>query len=259
MIPTAHPTDDALILHFYGETAEAERTALDAHLAECAECGRAWRALKATLSLVDAAEIPEPAPAFERTMWVRVQPALTAPPARHAWWTWRLAVPLAAAALLIVAFSLGRISRTTPAVAPAPVAANAAAASKATREHVLMTALDDHFERSELLLVELLNAKDPKQLDVTFDRSTASDLVASNRLYRSTAEENGDTHLASLLEQLEGVLIEVAHSPEQVSQSDLDALHARIASDSLLFKVRAVANEIEQRQQHPLTMSEGTL
>src|SRR5471032_626892 len=109
MNSTMHPSDEDLILHFYGESAGDEQP-LDAHLAACASCQDAWRNLKATMSLVDTANVPEPDAAFEGAMWARLQPSLPARQARIlSWWTPRVYVPLAAAAALVIAFSAGHL------------------------------------------------------------------------------------------------------------------------------------------------------
>jgi hypothetical protein len=115
------------------------------------------------------------------------------------------------------------------------------------RERVLLTALSDHFTQTEMLLVELLNAPDAPS-DIAFERSAASDLVASGRLYRQTAAEDGDLQLAGMLDDLEGVLVEVARSPARMDPRDLGALRARISDDDLLFKVRAVRSDVRDRR-----------
>ena len=70
-----HVTDDELILHFYGEAA-ADAPRIDDHLAACGECREHWTALQRTMQLVDAAEVPDAPPGFERVMWARIQPSL---------------------------------------------------------------------------------------------------------------------------------------------------------------------------------------
>ncbi len=257
---TMHPSEEELILHFYGESAGDEQ-ALDAHLTSCASCQDAWRDLKATMSLVDTANVPEPDASFEQAMWARVQPSVPVRQARIlSWRSPRVYLPLASAAALVIAFGAFAAGRTWSRTAPATTIAKAGTPAEvsAAQERVLLTALNDHFERSEMLLVEVMNAPDA-QTDFQFERATAGDLVASSRLYRQTAEQHGDVQLTALLENLESVLIEVARSPEHVSSTDVAALRTRINDDGLLFKVRAVANEIEQRQQHTSTLSEGTL
>ena len=72
--------------------------------------------------------------------------------------------------------------------------------------------------------------------------------MASGRLYRVTAQENGDLQLARMLDDLESVLVEVASGPEPVARKDFQSLRTRIGDQNLLFKVRAVSTQIQQRQ-----------
>jgi len=64
-----------------------------------------------------------------------------------------------------------------------------------------------------------------------------------------TARQTGKVYLEGMLDDLEGVLVEVARSPAQVGRHDLDELRERIEDDALLFKVRAMTTEIRGRQQ----------
>jgi hypothetical protein len=64
-----------------------------------------------------------------------------------------------------------------------------------------------------------------------------------------TAEQNGDRHLAKMLEDIERVLVDIARSPNKPAATEMKNLRTRIDSNGLLFKVRAVNNEIRQRQQ----------
>src|SRR5262249_17515374 len=145
------------------------------------------------------------------------------------------------------------------AVAPAPAAVDAAADAQRSRERVLWSAAEDHLEQTEVLLVELMNSRSPNPEDFGFARLAADDLVASGRLYRQTAEQSGDLRLAGVLEDVESALVEVARSPERIGKKDYELLRARISGDNLLFKVRAVSNEIRERQKKSLTVAEGAL
>ena len=72
--------------------------------------------------------------------------------------------------------------------------------------------------------------------------------MAANRLYRQTAASTGDAAMASVLDDLERVLVDVAASPKTVSQEDLDSVRRRIDSKELLFKVRVVSSQVRERQ-----------
>lgn len=254
-----HLTDEDLILHFYGEGRREKEGLVNEHLASCPECQAQWREITSALKMADAAGVPEPDEGFEARMWARVQAALPSgvPDAEPRWrpskrglaaW-WLPATGLAAAVLLAVL--VGRTWRTVPdrTAAPpeSPVPAATVADRAAGRERVLLTALDDHFQRSEMLLVEVMNGGSAAA-ELAFDRQTADDLVDSGRLYRLAAQQNGNMRLAAMLEELESVLVEIARSPEQMNRRDARALRARIDNDNLLFKVRAVSKQIEDRQ-----------
>ncbi len=262
---TRHPTDDDLVLRFYGEHDAAETARIDGHLRACAACQNAWTELTETLKLVDTVDVPEPPAGFERVMWAKVEQALPAP--ARSFWTWRRLVPLTSLAAIVIAV-VAITSRTRDAapettVASVPVAGKAAAEKPTdagrVRERVLLTALDGHFEQTELLLVELLNAPDSNGLDLDYERLVAGDLVASGRLYRMSATQIGKERLAAVLEQLEPVLVEVARSPDQSKRKDLQFLRSQINEEGLLFKVRAVTNQIRERQQEIITTHEGGL
>ena len=251
-----HPTDEDLILHYYGEGGADAEARLTAHLSACDACHTAWTALRRTMEMVDVAGVPEPSPAFERVMWAKVQPSLAEPEVQSAWWPRLRAwpplgalVPIGAlASLIVVAFAAGRLwpQAAAPAVpgAPAPTAAQLQTA----RDRVLLSALGDHFEQTQMLLVELMNAPESDRANFEFARLSAGDLVASSRLYRHSAQANGDMRLAQVLEELESVLVDVARSPERVDVRDVKSLRAHIDHEDLLFKVRAVTNDIKQRQ-----------
>ncbi len=252
---TPHVTDDELILHFYGEAAE-QAARIDAHLAECGDCLKNWTALQRTMQMVDSAEVAEAPAGFERVMWARVQPQLPKRAARLAWWSPRLWAPVAGlAAVIAVAFVGGRLwpRAGQPAI---PAANTDAADARTTRERVLLSALGDHFEQTENLLVEIKNTPDAQKVDFGFEQQTARDLVAAGRLYRETATEDGDLQLSSVLEDLERVLVDVAGSPEQMNTSDLKSLRARIEDDSLLFKVRALTTAVREREKTLSTPAE---
>jgi hypothetical protein len=264
-----HPTEDELILHAYrrrdgqrrtddrGEGARTDDIGIDTHLAACAACRAAWDELRATLELVDAATVPEPGLGFEQVMWARIERTL--PAKRTSRWSLRQLVPLAGLTAVVAAVVLAGYAWRGTTNTPASSRTRAVTSPRdvqRTRERVLLTALNDHFEQTQMLLVELLNAPDTARSDLQFERATAGDLVASGRLYRVTARQTGDLQFAQMLEDLESVLVEVARGPDTMSPDDLKSLRTRIQNEGLLFKVRAVTNEIHDRQRDFWTSTE---
>lgn len=232
-----HPSEDELVLLFYGDTDKEEEARITAHLDTCLTCQPAWQELRSTLNTVDAAAVPEPPADFERVMWARVQGALDGMAApRTPWWAPRFWMPAAAlAAVLVAMFMVGRMWPIAGVTTPS-VTANGDYQS----ERALLVAMDDHLERSELLLVEVMNAPETDAVRIGLDRATADDLLSSSRLYRQTATHTGNVQLAAMLEDLERVLVEIARSPEELKRQDLDTLRSRIEQDDLIFKMRVV-------------------
>jgi len=231
-----HASEEDLVLHYYGEPSAA---GVEAHLAGCAACRAEWDALRASLDAVTPADPPPPA---AEQVWERLQPRLV--PARGRAWT-RLALPLlAAAAALVVAFQVGR---HWPAALPTPGAAPATA-DKGGRDRILLVAVGDHLERTQMLLVELSNASGERATDIGAERRQAAELVSANRLYRQAAEQADEPAVASLLEELERVLVEVARGPETLQPAALAQLQKRIESRGLLFKVRVLESHVRQKQ-----------
>jgi hypothetical protein len=229
----AHVGDDDLVLHFYGEAPHAP--GLDAHLDECAGCRTRWDELRRTLSAVTtptATDEPEPGFSVERA-WVALAPRLVAERRRSR--LRGLLVPLAVAASLVVAFAVGR---RWPAAPP-----DAAAGS----ERILLVAVGDHLERSEMLLVELVNAS-PDRAQIGPEQVQAQELVGASRLYRAAMTRAGEPGLASVLEELERLLVEVAHRPAAISPEELATLRRRIEARGLLFKVRVLEWQVREKQ-----------
>jgi hypothetical protein len=143
-----------------------------------------------------------------------------------------------AAGLLLCAFYLGRTMQRPP-----------ASGGGAGAERILLVAVGDHLDRSQLVLAEIVNSNDPGKgkLDIRYEQKLAADLVDANRLYRATADSNGDRATSSLLDDLERVLVEIAHSPSDLSGPQFEELKRRIEDQNLLFKVRIYQTGIQEK------------
>jgi hypothetical protein len=242
---TRHLTDEELLLDFYDEGTEIDRTRVRTHLDECGECRALDRELRAVLTAVDTTPITEPPSGFERQMWARIEPLL---PVQRTWqtrWQWmmpRLAAAASIGVLLVAAFAAGRVW-DRPSASPPGVAV----ADSSVPERLLRAEVEDHLERSQRMLVELVNADYTSGVSLEGDRARAADLVAAGRLYRRSAEQVGDAEIGNLLEDLERVLVEVANGPDETAPDELARLRQRIDDQDLVFRVRVVAREIEER------------
>jgi hypothetical protein len=237
-----HLSEDDLVLLHYREEAGGEA---DAHLASCASCAERLRALGRTLSLASLPEPPERGEDYGARVWERLRPQLgiaeprpTVVPLRPRFLP-RAAAFLALAAALLLAFLLGRRFPDQP--QPLPLSAE-------VRERVLLVAVGEHLERSQMVLVELANAPAGEAMNVTAQRALADELVSSGRLYRQSAARSGEQALAAVLEELERVLVEVAAGPDALTPGDLAELQRRIESRGLLFRVRVIGSQVRERE-----------
>jgi hypothetical protein len=109
----------------------------------------------------------------------------------------------------------------------------------------------DHLERSQMLLVEIMNTDAKGPINFSSEQAEARDLLDSNHLYRVSAQQAGDPQVAHLLDQLGRVLTEIANGPADVSPRDLEQVRHTIQSEGLLFKVRVVGSEVNSKTQRP--------
>ena len=242
-----HITDEDLILEFYGE-GNAEP-----HLRECPDCRTRFQALQRTLNVV-VLPVPERRADYEAQVWNRLAPKLGQHRRRSWIWGFRQWAAVAASvAVIVIAFLAGRYSprateKQTAAIPSAPV-----------RDRVLVVAVGDHLERSRMVLAELVNAQPRSGLNIRPERESAENLLEANRLYRQTALATGEANVASLLEDLERVLLEVAHAPDSVSAAQLEEIQNRVERQGLVFKIRVVETQLQRRAGNPVASGSAQL
>jgi hypothetical protein len=258
--------EEDLILFFYGEhptPAEIERA-----LETDPELRRRLDELRRDLSQVDD-PASEPGPGFEDRLWRRLAPRLERPTWRDRLFDfgrlgrlgrlgrpgnggdapafgWRpaLLAALLAGVALAGYWAGRRDAAPAPLVAEDPGPAVVPLVPKAAvgRERVLLASVGRHLESSSLLLTDLANA--PASGELGDEAEWARALLASNRLYRQAAERAGQRRIVALLDELEPVLVELAHHP---SSGGVVELQHRIDERDLLFKVRSVGGRLEQQ------------
>ena len=242
---STHLSEDELILHYYGETARADESRIESHLASCAECQFANQQLRRVMTLVDTAAPVEAPLGFERTAWARLEPELdgNSSRVRKFFWFPQWAFAGGIAALVLAAFVAGRFSGGEP----SGVTTGSTVVNGNSTERVLQAAVGDHLDRTQMMLSELANA-DSDHADVfAAEQDRAADLVAVNRLIRQSVEQSGNAAVADVLEDLERVLLEIANAPADATSNELTDLQSRITTEDLLFRVRVIATEMRQR------------
>jgi hypothetical protein len=235
-----HLSDEDVVLQHYGEPGRPDAAE---HLEQCEACRARLAALVRDLGALEA-DVPERGEDFGARVWARLEPRLDAPARVLPFRPRRLWLPASIAASMLIAFLVGRHFGQNAGPSPSPAAVVEARA----RERVLLGAVSDHLERSRRVLVEM--ARTPATagpVDIAAEQASAANLVANSRLYRQSAERAGETRVADMLDELERVLVEIANAPAEMSAADLKELRQRIESRDLLFKVRALQSQVQER------------
>jgi hypothetical protein len=243
MTTSNHLTQEEFILAYYDEP-DARRDHLDA----CEECRAELARLANVLNQVTPIEAPEPADDYEARVWDRLSWRLRGERKRTSreWTKW-----IAAAAMLAFAFIGGLLWNrryTGPVqIANRPSTTGAAqpvATTQQQRDRILLVVVGDHLDSSERMLLELTNLSTKTDVDVTTEQQRAEELLASNRLYRRTALDRGEDRVATLLDELEPVLMQIAHGPTQLTPEELQKVQKRVETKELVFKLRVLRADV---------------
>jgi hypothetical protein len=233
-----HPSEEQLIEMYYGESP----IELASHLRLCRECSALYARLQQDLADMKPAAVPERNAHYGEQVWQALRPSLPAyekrEPRWQRFWNWQAAGLTAACALLIASAFLGgryweRYTTKPPAIASSP-------SSQAAAQRVMQVVLRDHLDRTERLLVALEHTDPGDTVENVQLQTDARDLLASNRLYRTTASQAGDPALAGALDRLEGVLAEVANGPTALSSADLRRVREEMNTEGILFEIRVL-------------------
>lgn len=234
-----HVSQEQLVMLYYGEEGAA---GYREHLAGCENCRAAYAALEAALGEIEL-PVPERGADYGSEVWHRLRPELVTIQPRRSFW--QMLVPprrwMAAAAMAVLvlgAFFAGRFW---------PGASSRRPIAPQVRERILLVAVGDHLERSQMVLLELVNATPlDGGVDISAEQKRAEDLILSNRLYRQTAARSGDPGMATVLDDLERVLVEIANSPARLSSGEFEDLRRRVEAQGLLFKVRVIDSQLQR-------------
>jgi hypothetical protein len=124
---------------------------------------------------------------------------------------------------------------TTPGVQPAGPADE-------TLEAAFAALSEQHFERSKVVVLGIAS-KDPRRAtpeDWEYERRLATSLLTDTRLYRLAAEERGMKRIATVMSDLELVLLQTALGAE-AGPEDLEQIQRLIDRRDLVTKMELVA------------------
>jgi hypothetical protein len=261
-----HLTEEQLVSYHFGDAGGAGHVAaIEEHLHSCVSCQADLGELRHVLAAVDAMPVPNRTDGYGAEVWAAIRPSLGRDAA-----TWRervlaflsprrLVLAGGVAVLVVAAFVAGRsLPGQRPDAAPAspsgptavqPAAAQAASAEREqVRERILLVAVGDHLERSQVALIELVNNPGGASVNISGEQRRARDLVTESRLYRQTALTSGEPGVASVLDDLERVLVEIANSPTTMTAAEFNRVRRRIEQQDIIFKVRVFGQQVRERE-----------
>jgi hypothetical protein len=248
-----HLTDNELVALYYDRADELEIQRFEAHLAACAQCHQKLKRFSNFLDRIHI-PIPEPAEDYESQVWRRLRPRLPEK-TRGSWLAWfgrsEWVAAVAVTGVVLLAFAIGRWFERNVEFQNSNTASHTAPADSypvAARERALLLAVGGHLERAQMMLIELTNTSPSPAIDLSAAQETARTLLPDNRLYRETATQLADVQIATLLDELERLLLDLSHRPSTVSMADFDDIRDRIEAQGILFKVRIAGSQLRTPQ-----------
>jgi len=254
---------ERMIEALYGEFGEEEKVSFDAHLCSCALCAAEFKAMAATLKLLDKRERPDPGPAFWDGYWDRLSkrldketgPAPSRSPVRERLaaifdifpkWAYQLA---GGVALVVVGILIGRtvLSRPVPLVRQAqqPAVVTAPGVHQAA-EPVLRAR--NFIGRSKLIILALVNydpgSQDAYGLDLPLQKQVSRELVNEASVIQSELKDPAEKRLRELISDLETILIQIANLDSANDLSAVEFVKQGAESRGIMLKISLA--EMEQ-------------
>ncbi len=240
----SHLTEEELIAHAYSEDG---KDAAQQHLGACGECAKAYTALRSDLAEMRFTAPPVRDDAlYGKRVWESISGSLPAYEVRKAQWLrgglWRgLSYAAAALALVICAFIGGRLWEHRKAQT---VAGNHPQQNQPGIAHppqrVVVVVLSDHLDRSERLLMELKHVDAGSAGMISPLQDEAQSLLAANRICRQKTKHDDDPALATALDRLDHLLVQLANQPGGLDSTTISKLQDEMNADGLLFEVRVL-------------------
>ena len=227
-----HLSDDEIISLLYANPSHE----VEQHLRSCSTCRTEFDTYRRTIEALQHWPTPARAADYEARVWDRVSASM--PQKRGTFWA-RIPLPAlgmaaAVAAIALVSFFIQQMRSKQPIKAIARMPSEAS-------HRILDVAVKDHFERTSRVLAKLeisTPVESAHSVDISGEQNTVDDLLAENRLYRQTAEQDGDHRTADLLDNVEQFLVELDHSPPKLSNGQLKNLQQRLSDTNVLSKLK---------------------
>jgi hypothetical protein len=247
---------ERMIEAIYGELGEADKSSFDAHLGFCALCVAEFKAMTATLALMDRRERRDPGPAFWDGYWDRLSkrldkelnPTLFRPPAREGLtavfkifpkWALQLA---GGAALVAAGIIIGRTVLMPPAP-PAQKVQQPPALTVPGIQQPLSPVLRarNFIDRSKLIILALVNydpgTQDAYGLNLPGQKKLSRELVNEASALKIDLKDPAQTRLRELVSDLETILIQIANLDSANGLSAVEFVKEGAESRGIMLKI----------------------
>ena len=255
-----HLSQEEFVLTYYGEPELG--AARRAHIDACEACRGELAQLARVLDQVTPLAVPEPSAGFEERVWDRVQWRLRGEKRqRSGWIKWAAVAAVVAVAFLsgVLWKTFSRVDEPAGTIATATTPASLDDPTGRSLDHskrVLRSVVGEHIDESERVLVELSNITPGQHIDLTASSERAEELLASNRLYRTSAAGRGEEDVATLLDELEPILMQIAHASPDAGAEEIRKLQKRVENKGLVFKLRVVRADLERPAPRPASSTD---
>lgn len=101
-----------------------------------------------------------------------------------------------------------------------------------------------HVEQASLLLRSFRNTRPEDNPDISYEKGRARQLLYQNILLRREATNSGNVQVATLLDSLEPVLIDMANMPARPSREQVQTLNQRMERKNLVPLLQISSNEL---------------
>ncbi|HEU4402860.1 MAG TPA: zf-HC2 domain-containing protein [Candidatus Polarisedimenticolia bacterium] len=250
---------ERLPLHHYAALEADERRRIETHLTACAPCAETWRATRAALQAVDAgsafpreAEIDWERLARETVARAR---AVAADASVAPWWSPSFPL-LARLAALVLAFVILGVGTVLVRRAPTPEGRGGAPHARGTeaeavvsprsmrriREGLARQGAARYLLDSRALLIDLVQSparcrRSGPEIDISLEKARSRDLLRRKNLYERDLQGLEDQRLATLLRQLESLLLQVSSFNDCVAVRQIRDLREEIEHRRILMRI----------------------
>lgn len=228
----------------HNELPENSKASFNAHLQECSTCSAAYREISSTLKVMNQRVRGEPDPAFWDNYWNNLAPKLeqlTQERERRKIIPWPKIVPswayqvAAALVLILLGVIIGKAYFSKPESPPQIVR------TPTPETSIVKTAANKRahrfLQRSELLILGLVNSPSSETTDVGYSRKVSDELIQEARLIEPTLTSPEQRKLRRLISDLQIILLQMANLEAEHDLPEIEMVKSGAERTGILLQI----------------------